>query len=125
MLGRVTFQKTSRRLAPKVSAASSSEKSMDSRTGINSLTTKGIVTNRVASAIPATKLWSAWLERSFSAGYQHGLNEVPVLAWKGKDNVEACGAQDWGEPALSTIQQHQHQTCKAIETCNKRTSTEN
>lgn len=53
MLGSVTFQKTSRLLAPRVSAASSSEKSIASSTGMSSRTTKGIVTKRVASAIPA------------------------------------------------------------------------
>lgn len=53
MLGRVTFQKTCQSLAPMVRAASSSARSMVSRMGMSSLTTKGIVTNRVARAIPA------------------------------------------------------------------------
>ena len=53
MLGSVTFQKTSRLEAPRVRAASSSARSMASNTGMSSRTTKGIVTNRVASAMPA------------------------------------------------------------------------
>ena len=53
ILGSVTFQNTCRLLAPKVRAASSSAISIASSTGINSLTTNGIVTNNVASAIPA------------------------------------------------------------------------
>ena len=33
------------------------------------------------------------------------------LTWEGKDNVEAGGSNEGGKPALSTIQQHQHQPC--------------
>ena len=52
MFGRVTFQKTCQSEAPMVRAASSSARSMVSSIGISSRTTKGIVTKRVASAIP-------------------------------------------------------------------------
>ena len=52
MFGRVTFQKTCQSEAPMVRAASSSAKSMVSRIGISSRTTKGMVTKRVARAIP-------------------------------------------------------------------------
>lgn len=52
MFGRVTFQKTCQSEAPMVRAASSSAKSMVSSMGISSRTTKGMVTKRVARAIP-------------------------------------------------------------------------
>lgn len=52
MLGRVTFQKTCQSEAPMVRAASSSARSMVSSIGMSSRTTKGMVTKRVASAIP-------------------------------------------------------------------------
>ena len=52
MFGRVTFQKTCQSEAPMVRAASSSARSMVSSIGMSSRTTKGIVTKRVASAIP-------------------------------------------------------------------------
>ena len=52
MFGRVTFQKTCQSEAPMVRAASSSARSIVSSMGISSRTTKGMVTKRVAKAIP-------------------------------------------------------------------------
>mmetsp|Transcript_32048 Transcript_32048/g.81457 ORF Transcript_32048/g.81457 Transcript_32048/m.81457 type:complete len:305 (+) Transcript_32048:532-1446(+) len=52
MLGSVTFQNTCQSLAPSDRAASSCDRSMVSRMGMSSRTTKGSVTNMVASAMP-------------------------------------------------------------------------
>lgn len=52
MCGNVTCQKTCHSLAPRVLAASSSDKSCSSRTGMSSLATNGSVTNSVANAMP-------------------------------------------------------------------------
>ena len=80
MLGSVTFQKTSRLEAPRVRAASSSARSMASNTGMSSRTTKGIVTNRVASAMPAggtsnlDQLDSALLQGPISVGISSAID---------------------------------------------------
>ncbi|PTV93391.1 hypothetical protein C8J27_1176 [Rhodobacter aestuarii] len=54
MLGSVTAKSVRQPPAPRVSAASSSERPSSTMTGMISRATKGKVTNRVASTIPGS-----------------------------------------------------------------------